>query len=435
MKMDKENVMNRQLLTEYSLKLFDALSNGSGLQTLVDIGFDMLGNPFSIHDMSFKVIAFTGSSPVNDDPVWNEVIADHVSADSWSYYVSNKLYEIIAKNESPFFWTDQYCKYPRIVGKIMIGSKQIAGLTVCAHLKPFTETDLELTALICKGVSVELQKNKYIDYSRGLLHEDFLRDLLDEKLKNSTDIHDRINTLSLSFQKYLFVLSVDVSRVDIARFSLTYLRNELESKIPNCKAVVYEDKIVLLLSRNSEKQLLKNEMPQIVGLLKASNLFGGISRSFQTIEDLREYYFQSIEALKLGIHLNQDSTLFKFENYAIYHLADICRRTESLDRVCHPSLLKLIEYDKYHGTDFTGCLYVFIIHSKNISESASVLNIHRNTMFFRIEKLELIMNIDLNDTDTFLHLHFSFKILELLKVEIPRLPRKMIRKDIKQELS
>lgn len=419
METNKENLINQQLLAEYSIKLFDALANGSGLQTLVDIGYEMLGNPFSIHDIAFKVIAYTDCSPVNDDPVWNEVMIGHTSSDSWSYYVSNKLFELIAENESPFFWEDPYCKYPRIVGKVMIGGKRIAGLTICAHQKPFTEFDLELTELLCKAISIELQKNKFIDYSRGLMHEDLLRDLLDEKLKNSIDINDRIKTLNLSFQKYLFVLTVDVSRFDVTRFSLIYRQNELENKLSNCKAVVYDEKIVLLLSRDSQKQLFKNEMESIKEILKKSNLYGGISRSFQNIEDLREYYFQSLEALKLGILLNHDSTIFKFDDYGVYHLADICRRTENLNRICHPSLLTLIDYDKNHSTDYTRCLYAYIVHSKNISESAIVLNIHRNTMFFRIEKIESITNIDLNNSDTLLHLHFSFKILELLEINIP----------------
>jgi hypothetical protein len=271
----EQNALNQQLLTAYSLEIFDVLARGAGLQVLVNIGYEMLGNPFSIHDMSFKVIAFTGSSPVTDDPVWNEVITDRVSTDSWAYYVSKKLYEVIAAHEAPFFWTDEYCKYPRIIAKIMIGGKQIAGLTVCAHQKPFTETDLALTELLCKGVCVELQKNKYVNYSKGLLHEDFLRDLFDEKLKNATDIYDRIKTLNLSFKKYLFVLSVDVSRVDSVRFSLTYWRNELENKIPIVKQSSMTIKLSCCSGRDSEKQLLKNEMPQITDYLKPAISMAG----------------------------------------------------------------------------------------------------------------------------------------------------------------
>ncbi|UWG95707.1 helix-turn-helix domain-containing protein [Dehalobacter sp. DCM] len=416
---NKEKDKDKEVLAIYSIKLFDALSKGSDLQTLVDIGYDMLGNPFSIHDMSFKVIAYTPSSPVDDDPVWQEVISNQPSVESWTYYVSNKLFEMIAESDHPFFWEDPYCKYPRIVGKVMIGDKRVAGLTICAHQKPFTELDLELSALLCKAISIDMQKNKNIDYSRGLMHEDFLIDLLDEKLRHITDINDRIKILNLTFQKCLFVLTVDVSQFDITRFSLMYYRNELENKIPNCKAVVYDKKIVLLLSRDSEKQLFIHEMTQIKELFKMSNLFAGISRTFHNMVDIREYYLQSLEALKLGILLNPKAIIYRFDDYALYHLADICCRTERLNRTCHPSLLTLIDYDKKHGTDYAHSLETYIRCSKNVSESAAALNVHRNTMFFRIEKIESIMNIDLDDSNTVLHLHFSFKLLEISGIQIP----------------
>ena len=152
--------------------------------------------------------------------------------------------------------------------------------------------------------------------------------------------------------------------------------------------------------------------------LKTYHLYAGMSRCFHNLEEVQEHYFQSLDALRLGMLLNKEEYFHPYEEYAIYHFAE-SSGVENLRKNCHPSLLRLIEYDNENNTDYTRSLYTFIIHSKNITESAKASNIHRNTMFYRLEKIESIMDIDINNSNTFLHLHLSFKILELLKIDLP----------------
>jgi len=62
--------MDQNLLhSDYLLRLIRKLSKESGLQALVDLGYEMLGNPFTITDFSVKLLAHTGETKVTDDPV------------------------------------------------------------------------------------------------------------------------------------------------------------------------------------------------------------------------------------------------------------------------------------------------------------------------------------------------------------------------------
>ena len=117
--------------------------------------------------------------------------------------------------------------------------------------------------------------------------------------------------------------------------------------------------------------------------------------------------------------LNKEDYFYLYEEYAIYHFAESRSPGENLKNDCHPALLKLIDYDRENRTDYAHSLYIYIVHSKNITESAKALSIHRNTMFYRMEKIESLMNININNSNTLLHLHLSFKILELLNIDLP----------------
>lgn len=419
MEQSKPTLNNNHFLAQNSLKLLDALAGEGSLQQLVEIGYEMFGNPILVIDMSLKTIAYSSNSKINDDPVWNEYVnSGYPSLSLVNYYASNKLSQLVNRSESPFFWTDPYSKYPRIMSKVAFGGKPIAVLSIIAHDKPLQDSDLELAALLSKAISIELQKNQFIHYSRGLVHENFIKELLDGKFKDGKIIDERIKVLNLTFRKHLYTLTLDISRFDNTKTSLTYLRNELEQKIPHSKAVVYDDKIVLIMSYEDD-QFYKSEIKKLKMFLKTYHLYAGISRCFHHLEDVQEHYFQSLDALRLGMMLNKEEYFYPYDEYAIYHFAESCSGVEDLKKNCHPSLLKLIEYDKENNTDYTRSLYTYIIHSKNITDSAKALNIHRNTMFYRLEKIEVIMDIDINNSNTFLHLHLSFKILELLKINLP----------------
>lgn len=416
----KDVFMKDYFRTQNSLKLLEALAQESGLEKIIEIGYEMLGNPFTITDMSNKRIAVTNHAELNDDPVWNEIVEyGYTSFTSWSFYLTNSLVEMIDKNESPFFWTDTYSKYPRIMGSIKMGSKHIATIGVCAHEKPFRDSDLELASLLCKAVSIELQKNEFVHYSQGLIHENFIEDLLERKVTGEKVISERAKTLHLKFMKNLFVMVIDMGTFGNEKTTLTYMRNELEKMISNGKAVVHAKNIVIIMSCDNEKLFMKTDVENIKQFLKTNNMYAGISRSFNSLVKVPDHYLQSVEALKLGLHINKEAILFEYEDYAIYHLTDICSSHGNLKENCHPSLLKLIEYDKQNNTNYTHSLYTYIISSKNLTDSANTLNIHRNTMSYRIEKIEGIMNVNLNDSNILLNLHLSFKILEFLKSALP----------------
>ncbi|SHN49558.1 PucR C-terminal helix-turn-helix domain-containing protein [Desulfitobacterium chlororespirans DSM 11544] len=412
--------------TSLSAKLLKALSADSSLQSLVAIGHELLQNPFSILDLRANVLAITGESSVEDDPVWNETV--HTASNSlqtFSYYVDNKLIEKIAESDAPFFWSDAYSKYPRIIGKIMIEGEHLAHIIVCAHQRNFNEGDLNTVSLLCQAVSIELQKSKYVIYSRELSHEAFLYDLLEGIPQNLKHMDKQLNQLRLALKSILCVITVDISNWDKTISTLPYLKDELELHLNYAKGVIHNRKIILIASFESEQQFFATELEGLRQFILAYNLEAGISRPFYNLKELRYFYLESIEALKIGKLIHTDRSIFQYEDYVIFHLIiNFTRDNEdlySLYRLIHPGIIKLLDYDKQNKSEYAYSLYTYIFNFKNTTSSAASLNIHRNSFFNRMEKIEKLTNMDLNHSDTLHYLYFSFKILELLNISMPRI--------------
>lgn len=411
---------DNSLLSRYSLELIKTLSKSSGLQSLVDLGYQMLGNPFTITDLSIKLLATTGESKVEDDPVWNELHKNkNFIFRTYSYYLNNSLFDKIEKNEDPFYWLDPYCKYPRIIGKISINDRNVGVLVVCAHNHPFNDCDKEIVSILCAAFSVELQKNRYLNLSSGLSHQSFLLDLLDGNLRDLRIINERLKVLGIKFKGKLFVIYLETQKLTVSNLTLPYLREEVEKKLLNSKAVIYNDNIVILASSEHEIHFLEIETKGLKEFIVNNHLQAGISRTFTDFTEVRERYLESLQALRLGNLLNKEMHFFRYDNYLIYDLIYVHGDNDHYKKFLHHLLLKLIDYDKENNTEFARSLYTYLYHFKNVKDSAVELNIHRNTMFHRIEKIESILNIDLNDGDMLFQLYLSYKILEFLKIPLP----------------
>jgi len=408
------------LLSQYSLRLLKTLSKELGLQALVDLGYEILGNPFTITDDSVKLLATTGETKVTDDPVWNELkMNNNFIFQTYSYYVRNSLISEIAKNEAPFFWSDPYCKYPRLIGKIRINNRDVANMVVCAHNRDFKESDEELVSLLCDAFSIELQKTKYNHFSQGLMHQSLLYDLLEGKFEDERLIVERMKILGLKFKRKLFVLNIDIQNLDKSRSTLPYLRDEIENKFSNAKAMVYNHNVVILASCENDRHFQEIELMALKEFIKTHNLQAGISRPFSKLADVKEHYLESFEAIKLGNRINKEQHFYKYEDYLIFDFINNYSHVEKCKKFIHHSLIRLIEYDKENSTDYVRSFYTYLCNFKNIKDSATILNIHRNTMFYRIEKIESLLNVDLNDGEVLFQLYLSYKILEFFKITLP----------------
>lgn len=90
-------------------------------------------------------------------------------------------------------------------------------------------------------------------------------------------------------------------------------------------------------------------------------------------------------------------------------IADWHRSTRHL-RV--PVLEQMREMDRERGSAHLETLKAYVESNKNIPATAAALNIHVNSVRYRIDKLQTIFDLDLNDIDVFAWLLLQFRFAE-----------------------
>ena len=112
--------------------------------------------------------------------------------------------------------------------------------------------------------------------------------------------------------------------------------------------------------------------------------------------------------------LDPDLNIYTFEEYGIYAMFRTVAKTEQLGRYLHPALAVLEEYDRINGSHLELTLYSYIKCACNTTETASSLFLHRNSVIYRLRRIEELCDIDLDDTDTRFRLRLSFAISDVI---------------------
>lgn len=412
-----ETILDKQqTLLQYTNILFELLSQGKGLQQIINKGYEMLGNMVLLSDVSMNVTLHSENAK-SDDSLKKWIYEDRTENYN-TFYIKHREkrgFEKSFKSRYPMYIGKDMDTYAYLASDVIVDNNVIAHIIVIEYEKPFKEEDYEIISLLCKIVSLELQKDRFICNTRGFLYEYLFIDLLEGRIKDPLIIEDRIKSLNIELKENLYVFAIVVKKDEQSNTKLSYIRNLLEDMIKNSKSVIYNDNIMLLINTSGDEEPFhKVDLETLKNFLKNNKMQGGLSYCFHDLKDLKDYYKQSLTSIEMGIHLNTEETIFSYEDYAIYHILHICAKDGNLKCFCHPSLITLIEYDKRYNTSFTYTLYVYLNYERNQTETAKALHIHRSTLLYRIKKAEEIMNLSLKSNNLVFKHYVSFKILEFM---------------------
>ena len=84
---------------------------------------------------------------------------------------------------------------------------------------------------------------------------------------------------------------------------------------------------------------------------------------------------------------------------------------------CQDVLGTLVAYDRTRNADLLQTLRVYFHCNGNAVESAERLFLHRNSLLYRLQRIEEILGVDLKDSQTRLTLHLAVELVELLETD------------------
>lgn len=394
----------------FAQKLLSALAKARGLQSVADVGSRMMENPVVISDKSWSVLAMAPDCDISLDNEWQEFRNDGMlSISTVSRDVQSGLSVKLTDSDAPFIW-DSGGGCRRLFSSVIVGGRNSATISVLELNRPFTDEDLFNITMLRDAVSAEMQKDKFLNYTRGMLHEELIENLLEGKSGTPILAEFEMSSTKFGFKQKLLVYVLDIRGFDTENYSVPYIRNYLEKLIPDNHAVIYGDNIVLVSGFDKSSEYMELALSEF---MKSHNIKAGASRIFTDLTVLRSHYNEALAALSVGMHMDASKTIYRYDEYAIYHIAQLC--SDNPDMFIHPKLTLLYELDREHDSSFAQSLYTYLKCSRNITDTANALHIHRNTLIYHLKRIEDLLDISIDDVDLLLHFEMSFRIMEYNK--------------------
>ena len=138
----------------------------------------------------------------------------------------------------------------------------------------------------------------------------------------------------------------------------------------------------------------------------------GMGRPVRTIGEWRSSYQEALAAERMAMQWHIFTPLF-FGDLGVYRLLSLLLESAELRSFYRETLGELAS-ERYVNDEFIRTLETFFDEDGNLSKTAKKLNVHRNTLLYRMERIGQIGEFDLDNPETRLAVHLALKIRRLL---------------------
>ncbi len=395
-------------------KLFQACADGKSVRDIIEIGYEILQSPLLLSDVAGNIRNYYPNADI-DDPVWR----GSISGSYQQIYIKNpyniqELDKYVMASKKPVIIEPLAPGYKRrICGKLITRKKITGYITVIENDHPFTQADIEKTHYLCQALSIVLLRETTYAGLRGDVDESLLLALLSGMIENEKALSERMVTTKWRPYNNFFLLVVPlVNRDNIFSFS-DFFRDSVKAIQPNARSVIFDSFIVFLLDFRRGREYTEWE-PNIIRLLEHERIHAGLSVYFDNLMDIKKHFNQAKKAYEHGRFLKDDSTIYKYNNYYFIDLIESLDKKYPMNYFYCPEATALFEYDRVNGTTFADTFYQYLLLGQNMASTAKKLFIHRNTMAYRLEKIQEITGIDVKSGEDCYRVFISFKIKEIM---------------------
>ncbi len=377
-----------------------ALVRCRSLQELLDTARRSLKSPLILADLTYHVLAITPDNTI-DDPRWIQINQEQ----SLPLNIVNLgLYQSALRSGSPVLSTDS-TGLPIVRCAVAQEDKLIGYLLSPGYGGPPSQEELDLVAILSDLCSLKMQKDlHYAEYPEDML-EFFISDLLNGTIREEQMIRDRCRFFKWNLKMPYRVLTIRPGGRNEAEDGGDYL--ELEKKAAGVAAAVPGGHGVSLWQSDQAGDHVYDQTTQdalvlgdVAEFLRNNQMVAGVKPdSLSSAEPFRAASAGHEGPANGGCCWRVPAHCSTTMPILFITVWNCVRPQVNLLQLCHSAVLKLESYDRKNGTELMGTLHAYLSCNQNISEAATALYIHRNTLSKRIDRINDLISVDLGDAE------------------------------------
>jgi purine catabolism regulator len=309
---------------------------------------------------------------------------------------------------------------------LKVEKRVAAYLSLVAKDEPIDDFDRLVLAYGADVCSIELAKTRAIESAVEQARGDWVQMWLSGTPADDDLLATRAQQAGFDPQSHYLVTvfrSISDNGVSLPLDSLISLvRDDMTRRQIEGAVGQYVDVIVALYPLEKMEQTPRirgiiDELREQLAMRTPSGLVAaGISRPSMGLRMLREAYREAKDAVSIAQELGDIENSTFYGDLKLYQLLLALkeRNLEHMRRFYDETLGPLVEHDERKQSDLIRTLNGYFEANGNLAQAAKDLDVHRNTLVYRLERISELTELDLNDADNRLILHLALKIQRVL---------------------
>ena len=390
------------------------------LQEILELSESIINNPIYVWNGDFTIIG-KPSYPVRELPAlekWCEL--GHVPGEAVAqfvhegYFSNHNEYRIMKYVDIP-----SVSNYPRMLKVFFEGSRQCLVMLQYFLYVSNSPVQIELLHLVENKIeqyAVEVLSTG--NSNRNHFYEPFIRDLINGTLSKQ-EIVDKLNYINLSYEAAYRIYAISFERYTAPLVS--YVKRSVKAIKPSVHAVEMNH-VLFILSHDKENEINSDlcQTERFSEVLINAKCGCGISRTLGYLSMIAMASKQALAAVHMGELLSPEDVIRSYADYYFYDMLYNYRLAagRSFEGIINPGLIRLMENDRKDGSNNIELLEIYLNCDRNITNTAKEMFLHRNSVIYRIGKIESMLGVSLDDPTVKFDLLVSLRCLKLARDKI-----------------
>ena len=401
---------------EYKCKeneIHEIFRTTSNLITILKKCYHLLHNPILVSDAAFKCLGTWPNQPIGLRKF--DQMLEHGFAQKDYLASAGEIIQVTAKYKLQGTFTVHFMYYDTLmtiaVTPIHYHGNVIGGLEIIEHDNPISETDIQLVNLLSLLLPLEMLQHLHHEIDYGNNFNQLFYDLVSLQPRNYEKMEKRIQ--EMPFLNHLYqIIHVEIP---FEKNHMPHLFiNELKETIPSSYVVLQEYSILLFVQPEKLNEEVISQLKAFSiehsALICLSECYTNLLDTHNLVEQIKAMAIYLIQnGITTGIHY--------FKEYRFTTLLSMLPKKELMKQFIHPGVLRLARYDEEHRSNFLETTKKYLLYQSNAAECAKQMNLHRNSLIYRIEKASSIMEVSLDNPYDCFNLQTSIAIYETLRTK------------------
>lgn len=402
--------MSNYTIESASKKIFELLRKEHSLQDLVDLGAQILGTYTSYSNSAYKHRAISTGYPKEDI----DERENYFKFQDPLIAYKELILALESKNDNTPFIMEATGTRRRWISKSYYGGRHVGHFTVPEVDVPLETVDSEIIRLMSDVCAISYMMQNSVHTLQPFMptQASLLESVLNGAIKDETSYKDNARLYAQQIYSNYFLMCGTFSP-DSDSHIINLLYRQTEYFKYNTQIIIFKGKLVMLLGTDESGTISEALITMMEHLCTEYKLYFGVSDPFQNIMEAKTQFEYASKTLDFLLNRYPQKHILFHDDCKIDMLLSYTKDsiTSPID-FCSLTLKIILNYDFKHNTNYAETLKHYLHNNCSPLATSSSMFIHKNTVIYRVKRMEELFNIDFTDTHTLFLLRFSFLLLE-----------------------